>query len=212
MAARSRLPKLIPFMMLHAKVIPLSLRHQRQQAEAAGPAALQFALEPAPLEPRKRCTAVWISRLRAGREARRAGAPPSSCEPLILSLAASTGSPHPCTPPRPAGSQDTAGGHVCRWRAKRLLQHALARRLPRSSWDLGVQCSSRSGCPATSSAVTARHEVHETETGNRQRRQPKSHMINCSRWPLQSHLHLTHRADARPWATAYSPALPEAQS
>lgn len=60
MAAHSQLPKLIPFTMPHAKVIPLSLRHQRQQAEAAGPAA---SLEPAPFEPGKHSTAVWVSRL-----------------------------------------------------------------------------------------------------------------------------------------------------
>ena len=53
--------------------------------------------------------------------------------------------------------------------------------------------------------------MHETETGDRQRRLLKSHMTNCGWWPLQSHLCLTHRADAQPWATSDSPALPEAQ-
>lgn len=50
---------------------------------------------------------------------------------------------------------------------------------------------------------------HETEAGDRQRQQLKSHMMNCSRWPLERHLCLT--ADAWPRATSPSPTLPKEQ-
>lgn len=97
-----------------------------------GPAALQFALEPALAQPRKRRAAVSLAGLRARQAARPADAFAPRCASLILSLAASTSPRDPCVPPNPAGSQDTAGGHVCRQRGRALLRRAYRQQV--GSW------------------------------------------------------------------------------